>query len=152
MTIDKSDILSLLNQTESIDIQIWHYILDSFPSDIWWYPVAAFLYRDLKKWNDLTLKEAMHLQYIQLLHNLARYIFAKGFGGDSIHGLSIKDKMADAIIKIIHGEPYIPHIEITDQFIQIPNYRLNFNEDFVLLWNLHQLAELKNLKRMTDVL
>jgi uncharacterized protein with ParB-like and HNH nuclease domain len=113
-----ADALSILNETEDTELRIWQYILNSFNNDIWKYPVVIFLYKNIKAWEDITTREVVRFQCSQLMHNIARYIFAKGFGGNTIAGSSIEDEMFAVIIKVMNGEFYTPQITVTDQFMQ----------------------------------
>jgi hypothetical protein len=113
-----TDVLSILDGTEYIDLQIWQYVLNSFYNDIWKYPVALFLYKNREAWNDVNQRNAVRFQCHRLLHNIARYVFAKGFGGTAIAGSSIEDEMFKLIVSVVKGEIYTPEITITDSFMQ----------------------------------
>jgi hypothetical protein len=122
---EKSDVLALLNQSKSIDVQVWTYILAAFPNDMWRYPANIFLYWNLEKWNNFKLRKATRFQYVQLLHNLARFLYSQSF--NKKNKAAIKNEMAEVITKITHDEPYTPQIEVTEDFMQNFDRNLPFN-------------------------
>jgi uncharacterized protein with ParB-like and HNH nuclease domain len=109
---------SILNETNDTELQIWQHILNAFGNDIWKFPVTIFLYQHRNEWKDETQRNKIKTQCILLMHNIARYIYAKGFGSNTIKGSSIEDAMFVLIRDVVAGELYNPAIEITDQFMQ----------------------------------
>jgi uncharacterized protein with ParB-like and HNH nuclease domain len=113
-----ADTLSILNETDDTELRIWQHILNAFGNDIWKFPVSIFLYQHKKEWENESQQSKIKSQCVLLMHNIARYIYAKGFGSNTIKGSSIEDAMFALIRDVVAGELYDPEIEITDQFMQ----------------------------------
>jgi hypothetical protein len=114
------DLPNLLNSI-SPEMRVWQYILEASGTNMWQFPVAAYLLHKLDKLGsqEKLLQSKKHLtDCVHVAHNVARYLYAKQIGGEALYGDDIETEMESAAADAAKGKKYLPNIEITPAFEQ----------------------------------
>ena len=128
------DAISEFLKQISPELRVWRFILDAFGDDIWKIPISAYVVKNAKFSENGEIrmtKKAKHT-CVYLMFNVARYLYAKGFGKNLISGRTIKKEMQYATTLIEKGEIYEPEINLTPEFEKLldqpipPRFRKGF--------------------------
>ena len=134
------------------EVRNWIGILQSFQNDCWIFPVVTLWSKfELQETWVVGLNAEEHEQSCVFLQNIARYLYSKGFGSESVHGPSITDEMFAATVCAAKGLPYKPTINVSQKIkkkLSAPIQEAKFRKGFCAI--LEQINQMIQVKRMEE--